>query len=226
MKRIVFCCVLALGGLVAAANAATIITSYGTVTGPDDSNQAGPMWGQTITPDVGASPAGPHGTLYLQSMEFQTSNSTLGPPGNVYLHVYDDFATGPSGDPSVIGNLVAVSTNTLDMNAAGMDANLKWDFVGNVGLTAANQYTFVTALDQNEATLLDFTNLGNGGQFALNTGDPYAGGDSHRQGAFSSGWDMEFQATFSDVAVPEPTSLALLGLGGIAGIGMFQRRRK
>ena len=67
---------LALAALAAStltANASSVITSYETVTGARDGNQAGPMWGQFITPDIGST-GGPHGTLYLQSLSYQAAD--------------------------------------------------------------------------------------------------------------------------------------------------------
>ncbi|MDB4624410.1 hypothetical protein OAE47_03315, partial [Akkermansiaceae bacterium] len=89
--------IIALAASSLAANAASVVTSYGTVTGARDGNQAGPMWGQFVTPDIAAAPLGPHGTLYLQNFSYQAADDGTRTTGNVYLHAYSTFTTDGTG---------------------------------------------------------------------------------------------------------------------------------
>lgn len=55
--------------LVSVAGADVFTTSYGTVSGADDANQAGPMFGQGINLSVGTTSTLP-ATVYLQEISF------------------------------------------------------------------------------------------------------------------------------------------------------------
>ncbi|MGB0992887.1 MAG: PEP-CTERM sorting domain-containing protein [Akkermansiaceae bacterium] len=214
-----------------AANAAVVTTSYGTVTdGVDDSDQAGPMWGQTIVPDTGASPVGPHGTLYLTNFQYQAASNGGGATGIVYLHAYDSVTVETAnvageGTITALGNLVAVSNSTVDLSGLSAHANMSWDFTGNVAFTANDDYFFVMSTGTTEETLADHSDFVTA-SFDLNVGNPYSAGGTFAANSFASNsldWDQEFLATWSTTPVPEPSSTALLGLGGLA---LILRRRK
>lgn len=208
-----------------AANAAQVITSNGTVSGADDANQAGPMWGQQITVNVGADTADGSitSTVYIEELSYQYSSSASGGIPGDFMHVYSDFVTDGTGAITSIGSLIAVGTATIGTPTGG--DQLTWTFSG--GLDAAidksTQYMFVSASDAVAGTVGN--GLGNliGGGYELATNDPYAGGDSLRGNGGNTGWDQDFELKTNTVAVPEPSSSALLGLAGLA---LILRRRK
>jgi len=180
------------------------------------------MWGQFVTPDTGASPAGPHGTLYLQSFSYQAADDGTRVTGNVYLHAYTTFTTDGGGAITSLGGFTAASTSTVDLGAIGNNGTLTWNFAGNDAFDAATSYMFVASTSPSEVTFADTSSLV-GSTYALDTGDPYSGGDSLRGNGGNTGWDQHFEANFDTDPVPEPSGVALLGLAGIA---MIMRRRK
>jgi len=208
------------------ASAATVITSYGTVSGIDDGNQAGPMFGQGITVNVGADTADASipGTVFLQSLSFQTTSSTtgLGTSTAAYIHVYDAFAVDGDNTPSAIGNLIAVSSNTVDLAGSASLETLTWNFSGSDAIAKGSQYHYILANDTNAATVLDSSNLTTHA-FELNVGNPYTGGQAYRANGTTTDWDMEFQLITDTDSIPEPSSTLLVGLGAI---GMMLRRRR
>ncbi len=215
---------LALAALAAStltANASSVITSYETVTGPRDGNQAGPMWGQFITPDIGST-GGPHGTLYLQSLSYQAADDGTRQTAEVYLHAYTTFTTNGGGAVTGIGGFTAASISTVNLSAIGPNGTLTWDFAGDDAFDGSISYMFVASTSPTEATLADTSSL-QGSTYALDVGNLYAGGDSLRGNGNNSGWDQHFEATFDTVAVPEPSTA---GLFGFAGLTLLLRRRR
>lgn len=210
--------------LLGSAQAVTVISSHGTVSGANDANQAGPIWAQSFTANIGADPGGLYGTLYLQNFAFQITSATTGKPAlgsNVYLQLYDGFTTDGSGGISSIGNLIAFSSDRADLGGAS-NSTLNWNFAGEA-LDGGSTYVALFSADQTTAaTLSDSSNLRTGA-FELETKNPYTGGQAYRANAPGSGttdWDLEFRATFD--TVPEPSALSLLGL---TGLGLLRRRR-
>lgn len=211
----------ALAATTLAANAATITTAFGPA-----NNQAGPMFGQGITVNVGADTADGSipSTVYLNELSFRQTNSTTGinTTDTAYIHVYDAFAVDGDATPSIIGSLVAVSSTTVDFSTTGAGVLLTWSFDGTDAITKGTGYHYVLATNTSAATVGDSSNLTTQG-FRLTTGDPYAGGQAFRANGTTSDWDNEFTLKTSTEAVPEPSSTALLGLGGLVLI--FRRRK-
>lgn len=214
--------IAALAATTLTANAAIIVTSYGTVTGADNANQAGPIFGQGITVSTGADtplidiPA----TVYLQSLSFQRTSSTtgIGTSTAAYVHVYDAFVVDGDNTPSTIGNLVAVSSDTVDFANSTSNQTLTWSFANNA-ISSTTNYFYVFATSTSAATVSNSSNLATSG-FELNTGNPYTGGQAYRANGTTADWDMEFSMTTS--TVPEP-STALLG--AIGALVLFRRRK-
>lgn len=203
------------------AGAATVTTSFGPA-----NNQAGPMFGQSITVNVGADT--PDGTIptsvYVTELSFTQTNSATGinTTDVAYIHVYDAFSVDGDNTPSAIGNLITVSTSTVDFSTTGAGSALTWSFAGTTALDKGTEYFYVLATDTTAATVGDSANLTTQG-LRLTTGDPYSGGRAFRANGTTSDWDNEFTLKTSTTIVPEPSSTALLGLGGLA---LLMRRRK
>ena len=204
----------------AKANTNSVITSYGTVTGPRDGNQASPMWGQFITPDIGAA-GGPHGTLYLQSLSYQAADDGTRATGEVYLHAYTTFSTDGGGAITELGGFTAASTSTVDLGAIDPNGTLTWTFAGNDAFSASTSYIFVPSTSPTEVTFADTSSLV-GAAYALDVGDLYAGGDSLRGNGGNTGWDQHFEATFD--TVPEPSTAVLFGFAGLTLLLRGRRR--
>ena len=219
--------IAALAATSLAANAAQVITSNGTVSGADDANQAGPMWGQQITVNIGADTADGSitPTVYIEELSYQYSSSASGGVPGDFMHVYSGFVTDGTGAITSIGTLIAVSNDANFGTLAGGD-QLTWTFGGDAAdaISKSTQYMFVSASDTTAGTVGN--GLGNlvGGGYELATTNPYSGGDTLRGNGGTTGWDQDFELkTNTVVAVPEPSSTALLGLGGLA---LILRRRK
>ena len=82
------------------------------------------MWGQFVTPDTGASPAGPHATLFLQNFSYQAADDGTRTTGSVYLHAYTTFTTDAGGAITGIGGFTAVSTSLVDLAAVANDGTM------------------------------------------------------------------------------------------------------
>ncbi len=207
------------------ASAATINTSYSTVTGADDNNQAGPMFGQSLTVNVGADTADGSipGTVYLLEVSFQSSSSGVGlGSGDAYIHVYNAFAVDGTASPTTIGNLVAVSNSTVDLSSTGANAQMTWTFDGSDAIAKGASYAYVLATNTTAATVGDSSNLTTSA-FELDTGTPYTGGQAFRANGTTTDWDNAFELKTSTAPIPEPSSAALFGFGGFA---LILRRRK
>lgn len=208
--------VTALLGTMALSHADTVVTSFGTVSGPDDADQAGPMWGMSITPNDGAKPSGAYGELYLQSMVFQSSSSGSGAnvtEQSVYLQVYDRFAVDGSGKIIELGELITSSTNVVKTGGAGKSETLTWRFDGSVVLKGNQNYMFVMSTDRSKAaTVADYSHLVTGA-FELKSDSSYQGGIGFLGNSNRKDWDLEFKAEFSSKAGMVKQPAAVLGLG-------------
>ena len=217
--------ILALAVTSLAANAATVKIGFGTVTGIRDAGQASPMWGQSATADYLSTPAGPHGTVYLNDFSYQAADDGTRTTGTVFLHAYTTFTTDGAGAITNIDGFAATSTSTIDLGAIVNDGTMTWNFSGADAFVAETKYYFLMSTSATEVTIADTSSMKTAA-FALDTTSlTYTGGEAVRaNAALGSNWDQHFEANFNTVSsVPEPSSTALLGLGGLA---LILRRRK
>ena len=217
--------ILALAVTSLAANAATVKIGFGTVTGDRDAGQASPIWGQSATADYLSTPAGPHGTVYLNDFSYQAADNGTRTTGTVYLHAYTTFSIGTNGVIDSISGFTATSTSTIDLDTIGSYGTMTWNFSGADAFDAETKYYFLMSTSDTEVTIADTSSMKTAA-FALDTtSTSYLGGEAVRaNAALGSNWDQHFEANFNTVSsVPEPSSTALLGLGGLA---LILRRRK
>ena len=217
--------ILALAVTSLAANAATVKIGFGTVTGDRDAGQASPMWGQSATADYLSTPAGPHGTVYLNDFSYQAADNGTRTTGTVFLHAYTTFTTDGDGAIVSIGGFTAKSTSTIDLSGVADNGQMTWNFSGADAFDAETKYYFLMSTSDEEVTFADTSSMKTAA-FALDTASTsYFGGEAVRaNAALGSNWDQHFEANFNtDSSVPEPSSTALLGLGGLA---LILRRRK
>ncbi|NWK54758.1 hypothetical protein HW115_04000 [Verrucomicrobiaceae bacterium N1E253] len=202
----------------ATLQAGTVTVSHGTVSGSDDADQAGPIWGMGVTPSIGVVSGQAEGPLFLTRMEFQSSSSGTGTEtvqGDLFLQVYDGFEINQQGEIIQIGKLVTASSHSLDSAQFGKNQTLSWSFDGQAALDPEKQYAFVMASDrEKEATVNDHEHLVPGA-FELRSQDSYAGGDGYTARGKRRGWDLEFKATFERSAPVIQVPSAILGLGGM-----------
>lgn len=223
--------------LAASANAATLITSsFGTTTGSDDDNQAGPIRGvayQIITTGTYSVPSVTQGgytathalsatdtvatQVQFQSLTWQRSSSTA-MSGTFYVAIADGLTVDSNGNVTNIGTILGVSTNSITDPAS--NAAMTWSF-NNTLLNVGSTYQFVLTNTANPTVAADFVS----GQFELKTATNLltettliAGNNS----AFTNrtGWEPVFSMTYN--AIPEPSAALFGGLGMLA---LLRRRR-
>ncbi len=191
----------ALAATTLAANAATTIVNTGNANNQGDLLTAA---GQTFTTGI----LGTDSMLSMVSVQGpQSLRNPLSPntyTAKVWLDTDGDATTW---DP---GTLVATSTNSGSFDT--VDAFVTFNF-SNEQLNDNTVYvlSFTNGTDDHAAFRAGVTNAGSG----------YAGGAVFQNGspAYGGSYDLAMQVT----TVPEPSSAALLGLGGLA---LILRRRK
>ena len=181
---------------------------------------ADPVWGQSITLNVGATVADAliPPTMALEFVGFRTGDPGIGSPGrsSVYLHVYDNFAITAGGaiDASSIGNLVAVSTNALNLEVAAPGTDASWFFDLPI-LAKDTPYFYVMANTVDAALPTAYGNLVYS-SMEVGVSNPHGGGQAfHQTGDLGSGPTSEdlFFRVVSSTPVPEPGTALLTGLG-------------
>jgi len=222
------------GGIGLASRAHAEIVTTVQPTAPSDRD---PAWGQGITLNVGASlpdfaiPA----TVNLDLVGLRTGLSSAGSPDDrtaVYMHVYDNFALNLDGsvNDAAIGSLMAVSSNTVDLETPADSTDVFW-FFGGAALAKDTTYHYILATDTVAAAPGSFANLIYS-DFVVAYGNPHAGGQHYRQtgdlgdGPASGDLFFRVQSSFEPVAVPEPSTLTLLGIGCVALLGLGYRKRR
>ena len=211
--------ILALAVTSLAANAATVKIEYGNVN-DGSGGSAGNMWGQSAT-----TPAGP--PVYLNNFSYKAANNGTRTTGTVFLHAYTTFTTDGAGAITTIDGFAATSTSTIDLgdlDAIGNFGTMTWTFSGANAFVAETEYYFLMSTSATEVTIADTSSMKTAA-FALDIPGSYDGGEAFANNSVdTSSWDQHFEANFNtDSSVPEPSSTALLGLGGLA---LILRRRK
>lgn len=213
--------IAALAATTLATNAATVVLDNLDFATPVTTGSQSNYQKQSFTPNVAG----------IGTSDTVTTNSPL--PATVFLEG-TTFITAPTGTGSTAGQIflnvylgagnagvfVGSSSNSVDLIAAGFNTNVNWSF-DNLNLDSGSEYALVfstTATDDSAATAR-LTAANNGGGFV----STYAGGtaDDNADGGSPGPFDSRFQVQFN--TVPEPSSTALLGLGGLA---LLLRRRK
>lgn len=171
------------------------------------------------------------------------STATIGGSGAVggSLTVNGTFAPGNSIESMGTGNLAfgTVSTYAYELNSSSLNGDLAYSS-GTLDITAGATLTLTelasgTLTEGTTLTLISYFGTWNGGLFTY-LGNTLANGDSVTVGANT--WRIDYDAAnggsnFADdqagashfvnlTVVPEPSSLALLGLGGLL---LLRRRR-
>jgi hypothetical protein len=193
-------------------DAAVVTTSQ-----PTSPSTTEPVWGQGLTINVGASlpDASIPATVMLNFVGWRTGTNTIGSPDRsaVYLHVYDDFGITAGGavDGTAIGTLVAVSTNTVNLETPAVSTDVFWYFA-DPSLAKNVTYHYIMASNTVAATSGDFGNLIYS-DFVVATGNPHAGGQAYRQPGDTPASDLYFRVQSSFSPIPEPSTFLLL-LGG------------
>ncbi|MCB1129912.1 MAG: PEP-CTERM sorting domain-containing protein [Verrucomicrobiae bacterium] len=229
---------LSLIAALAPLHAATLITSsYGTVSGTDDNNQAGPIRGVsykilttgTYTNNAGTAPNvhalsatdGTATSVEFQNLTWQRSGSTTGVNTSaLYLGIFSGLTVDASGNVTSIGSFVGASTNTVSATTANQ--SMSWNF-NNVLLTVGSTYQFVFITTNTPTLVTDISSnaleLNVPGGTANLAETELVGGNSSSV-SNRAAWEPVFSMTYN--AVPEPATALL---GGIAFILLLGRRR-
>ena len=163
--------------------------------------------------------------MYLNNFSYKAANNGTRTTGTVFLHAYTTFTTDEgSGAITNIDGFAATSTSTIDLGAIGNFGTMTWTFSGADAFVAETEYYFLMSTQNTAVSMLDITSMKTAA-FALDIPGSYNGGEAFaKNSSNTSGWDQHFEANFNTVSsVPEPSSTALLGLGGLA---LILRRRK
>lgn len=151
-------------------------------------------------------------SVTLDQATFLKAPSGSGTAGGLFIDVYSGIGIG--------GTYLGSSTNSVDINGTSALTNMTWIFSG-ITLDSSAEHTFLWSGDNVAGGVANarLAAANNGGGF-VNT---YDGGiaDDSSNGATPLAFDTRFQVQVT--TIPEPSSTALLGLGGLALI--FRRRK-
>lgn len=232
----------------ATADAAVITSSFGTTTGVDNDNQAGPLRGVTykiITTGTYTNPTATGGgsggansytathalsatdptatTVLLTNLTWQTSSTTATNNGfsasPLYVSVFSGLTVNSSGVVTALGTFVGSSSNSI-ASTVGTNAAISYDFA-DLTLTNGTSYQFVftTTATPTQLSEIGYASLElKTGTNLLQETELVAGNASGYTNR--AGWEPVFSMTFT--SVPEPTASLLAGLGLLH---LLRRRR-
>ena len=201
-----------------AANAGTLDFNNAPAVGAEDSaNLTGGStlkWFNDVEHDAGQTfTANATGNLVSFSTQIGPTNSNEAdaPPESILLR----FGT-VSGTPGVDWVFTDVHSETVTWTTDMVGGDwLTWNFDTAQAVTAGTEYAVIT-----DAQAMGAWQNGIPSLARSTNGAAYAGGHMINRGNANTGADLVFIADIE--VIPEPSSLALLGLGGL----MIARRRK
>lgn len=200
----------ATAGLAGASTMLTTATTFGTGGGTGNWD-----WQAFTLNDTGFTESGdtlPSPTVSLAAIDLEkgTTSFDQSTAGQQYLGVFSATPTAGFGD------LIGVSTNSVDVLSLGSDALIAYTFSG-LNLDTSTEY-YIRGIVDADADVA----IGSVGdtlaRHRLRTVSPSTIG-----GATHNGSNNDYDMRITVNAVPEPSSAALLGLGGLA---LILRRRK
>ncbi len=212
MKRTTTNILLALAATASYSTASTMLTTAATFgSGGGTGNWD---WQAFTLNDTGFTTSGdalPSPTVSLDGIDLEKGTTSFDSTtvGQQFLGV---FTATPTGFASLIG----VSTNSIDVKSLGSDALIAYTFSG-LNLDTSTEYFMRGIVD----TVDDGTIGGAGDTLAVTRLRTVA--PSVIAGAIHNGSDNDYDMRITVSAVPEPSSAARLGLGGLA---LILRRRK
>ena len=162
------------------------------------------------------SPIGQSFTPTQNSLDFVTL-AFDGIVGPTTAHV--DIVSGAGLGGPVLGSSPIVTLTNYNYKLGGVGgATTTFTFASPVGLTAGNPYTLRLHVNSGDGFVDEsFSN-------------PYAGGQGYFGGKPASSDDLYFvegtQGSIAPATVPEPSSLAVLGLGGLGLAGFVLKAKR
>lgn len=229
--------------LATSAPASTIISSFGSISGVDNDNQAGPIRGVTYrilvtgtytNPSVtqgnsgggnsytathalsATDPSAPQ--VEFQSLSWQASSTTAFAAGTYFVSIFSGLTVNSSGAVTSLGTFIDSSTNSL--SAPALNSTMTWTF-DNPVLNVGSDYQFVFTSTATPTVAGDVV----AGQFELKTGTNLLA-ETSLVGGNTSGvtnrnnWEPVFSMTYN--SIPEPTSVLLASASSLV---LLRRRR-
>jgi len=232
-------------GAASPSSGAVITSSFGSTTGVDNDNQAGPVRGvsyRIITTGTYTNPLVTQGsstgansytathalsatdasapTVKLTNLTWQTSSTSSSFSASpLFVSVFSGLTVNTTGGVTSLGTFIGSSTNSI---ASSVASNTQISFTfNNLELTTGNDYQFVFSTT---ATPTLTSEIGSA-SLELKTGTNLLAETSLVAGNSSSytnrnAWEPVFSMTYT--SVPEPSTALLGGLGLFA---MMRRRR-
>lgn len=206
--------ILALAGSITAASAATTLITTDPTTYTDGGTSEGNWHYQSLTlNDAGFTATGDAlgASVTIQSITF--AHDTASTADGLYLVAMTDVTD--------LSTIAAQSTNSVDQTGLAGGALMTWNFSGDT-LSTSTEYFFAWYQDTGGANgTIDAGDTAATARIAMNASTIAGGLRNAPTGGIASAQDGMMNIQVNNV--PEPSSTALLGLGGLA---LILRRRK